>query len=210
MQKYLLEPASPDVPVGTILLYAGDCRNASIVLQLGLAGWLPCDGSQMLKADYPELYAAIGLAHGGALDTSGYVLRFNLPNLIGRFARGVNGTATNPVTSRSLDPDADARVAAAANGNTGNEVGSFEWQATALAVTAPIELSSAGSHYHTASHLTADDHNAYKGSSKEMASVNKGPMTTPASGEHAHAITQGGDAFTAPKNMALFHIIKYI
>jgi microcystin-dependent protein len=210
LRRLLLEPVNPDIPVGTILMYAGDCRNSSVVLQLGMAGWLPCDGSELLKSDYPELYAAIGLAHGGSLDTKGYVLRFNLPNLIDRFARGVNGTAIDSVTSRSLDPDTDSRTPAAPNGNKGNEVGSYEAHGTARPVTTPIQLGSSGGHYHSASHLTADDHNAYHGTTKDMAQINTGTVTTPEGGAHQHAIKQGGDAITAPKNMALFHIIKYI
>jgi microcystin-dependent protein len=208
MLTTLTAAVAPDVPVGTILLFAGDCTNSSVILQLGLSGWMPCDGSVLLKSDYPELYNAIGLSHGGEMDTNGYVLRFNLPNLIGRLARGVNGSAVNPATGKTFDPEAATRTAAAPNGNTGNNVGSFQGYATALPVTSPFITDSTGAHTHQASHLTSDDHNAYYGTTKDMSTCNGGTVTVPTAGAHQHSFS-GGDAETMPVTIALFHIIKY-
>ena len=48
-------------------------------------GWLLCDGSDVVQADYPALYAAIGTNFGTSADPTHM---FRLPNLLGRFPRG--------------------------------------------------------------------------------------------------------------------------
>lgn len=87
--KILESLAAQGGQAGMIEMYAGATQPA---------GWLFCDGSQHLKTDYPELYAAIGDVYG---DTSkGWVAPtssdyFRVPDLRGRFPIGVgNGTAT--------------------------------------------------------------------------------------------------------------------
>jgi len=112
-------------PVGAIVAYAGPLcsEDASLGItidtnqvqdELGMTGWLPCDGRSLLIADHFRLFGVIGFAFGQPDDQ-----HFNLPDLRGRFVRGVNGTA-------SLDPDAAQRSAAATGGNTGNKVGSVQ------------------------------------------------------------------------------------
>lgn len=46
------------------------------------AGWLLCDGSELSKTSYPDLWNAIGYRYGGADDA------FNLPDLQKEFVRG--------------------------------------------------------------------------------------------------------------------------
>lgn len=46
-------------------------------------GWMPCDGSSLLRADYAELFAAIGTQFGSVDST-----HFNIPNLQGKFPIG--------------------------------------------------------------------------------------------------------------------------
>lgn len=94
------------VPVGTIVAYGGDKNNVP-------EGWLLCDGASVAQADYPQLYAIIGSAWGESGSS------FNLPDLRGRFLRGVDGGAGN-------DPDADSRVEIASGGNTGDDVGTLQ------------------------------------------------------------------------------------
>ena len=93
------------VPLGTIMPFGGDGV---------LSGWLLCDGSGVSVAGYPALYAAIGDAWGGDGGTN-----FNLPDLRGRFLRGVDGGA-------GTDPDAGTRAASNAGGNSGDAVGSVQ------------------------------------------------------------------------------------
>jgi microcystin-dependent protein len=195
------------VPIGTILLFAGDCKNASVILKLGAAGWMPCSGDALLVSDYPDLYNAIGVAHGGEI-RDGCVIRFNLPRLNGAFARGVNMDRKDPVTGKNIDPGVDARPAVAPNGNQGNNVGSSQPQATALPRRA-FTTDSPGEHTHVGHHLTSDDHYAYYGSTWEVSRQTSGSVTTPDDGAHYHTTVAGGDDRTVPVNMATFFIIKY-
>jgi len=92
---------------GSIIPFGGDPALVPV-------GWLPCDGSPVAIASYPDLYAVIGTAWGG--DGIG---TFNIPDLRGRFLRGVDGGA-------GLDPDAGDRNESAAGGNTGDAVGTVQ------------------------------------------------------------------------------------
>ena len=68
---------------GMVITYAG--TNASIP-----AGWLLCDGASVATATYPDLFTALGYAYGGA------GANFNLPNMVGVFAKG---SATQTATT---------------------------------------------------------------------------------------------------------------
>jgi len=57
--------------VGEIVLYAGDTSPNP--------NWLPCDGSSVLRADYPDLFTIIGTVYGSVDGT-----HFNIPDLRGR------------------------------------------------------------------------------------------------------------------------------
>ena len=95
------------MPTGAILPYAGASTPA---------GWLPCDGRVVFKADYPRLYSVIGITWG-AFDTSRNY--FQLPDLRGQFLRGVSAGS-------GKDPEADARTASGPGGNAGNQVGTLQ------------------------------------------------------------------------------------
>jgi microcystin-dependent protein len=95
------------IPVGTIVAFAGTTVPT---------GWLLCDGAifSTFNPLYTNLYAAIGNAWGGTANIS-----FNVPDLRGRFMRGVDGVAGN-------DPDKTSRTAINTGGNTGHAVGSLQ------------------------------------------------------------------------------------
>jgi len=62
----------------------------SIILWPGLdapEGWLLCEGDEVSRDDYPELYQAIGTTYGSASGTT-----FTLPNLLERFPLGVSSS----------------------------------------------------------------------------------------------------------------------
>lgn len=102
--------SNASVPVGTIVAFAGTTVPS---------GWLLCDGKLLstFNSLYINLYAAIGNAWGGDPNIS-----FNVPDLRGRFMRGVDGIAGN-------DPDKTSRTAIYSGGNTGNAVGSLQGDA---------------------------------------------------------------------------------
>lgn len=91
------------LPSGIIMPFAGTTTPT---------GYLICDGSAVSRVTYAALFAAIG-TNWGVGDGS---TTFNLPDLRGRFMRGVDGAAGN-------DPDAATRTATN-GGNAGNNVGS--------------------------------------------------------------------------------------
>ncbi|HEX6786948.1 MAG TPA: phage tail protein [Acidimicrobiales bacterium] len=74
-----LAPATLDLlaPPGAVVAYAGPVWPV---------GWLPCDGRSVARADYPRLFAAIGVTWGAVDGAS-----FNVPNLLGRVILCISG-----------------------------------------------------------------------------------------------------------------------
>lgn len=66
------------VPIGTILSYSATTPPV---------GFLACDGSEIAKTTYADLYKVIGDTYGTATDTT----KFKLPDLRDRFVQGANG-----------------------------------------------------------------------------------------------------------------------
>lgn len=82
-------------------------------------GWMLCDGAQVSRTEYANLYNAIGVCWG----TGDGSTTFNLPDMRGMFLRGVSGNSGN-------DEDANTRLVLNDNGgNTGNSVGSYQGDA---------------------------------------------------------------------------------
>jgi len=75
--------------IGEIVVYAGST--------IPDPAWLDCDGTSVLRADYPLLFAVIGTTYGSA-DSS----HFNVPDLRGRTMLGV-GTGTGLSTYSLAD-----------------------------------------------------------------------------------------------------------
>ena len=77
-----------DMPkVGQIMLFGG--------LTYPIAGWLLCDGSSKLRADYPALFTEIGTTYGAADGT-----HFNVPDFRSRVPMGegrLDGDSGNPL-----------------------------------------------------------------------------------------------------------------
>ena len=112
-------------PSGNVSFSGGTVPSGAVVMYGGItppAGWLFCDGTAYLIATYPALAASLfdsgtGNYSYGSPDAG--ATQFNVPDFRGIFPRGTlnGGPGAN-------DPDASTRGAAAANGNTGNNVGS--------------------------------------------------------------------------------------
>lgn len=207
-QNVSLTSDLPDVPVGTIVLYSGDCSNSSVIGRLARNGWIPCDGSLLQVDEYPELYAVIGISHGGEIE-DGVVTRFYLPNLTGRFVRGVNGGAIDPITNETVDPDVDQRLAANRLGNKADKVGSIQYNATGLPTTS-FSTDAKGAHSHSADHLTGDNHKALDGLSFYQARNTNDASTIDRAGLHQHTVTSGGDQETRPTSLSLYYIMRFI
>jgi hypothetical protein len=111
------------LPVGSVVAFAGD-RVPD--------GWMVCDGRTLSREQWPELFRAIGIAHGAGLSTLGVPEGdFNLPDYRGRFLRGLDLSGEGEASG--ADPDANKRTALRpGSGNTGNQVGSYQPDATGL------------------------------------------------------------------------------
>jgi microcystin-dependent protein len=103
-------------PIGSITSYGGTSAPA---------GYLMADGSAVSRTTYSLLFTAIGTAYGSGDGST----TFNLPDLRGRFVRGTDNMGTG---AAGRDPNAGTRTAAVAGGNTGNNVGSVQTDATKL------------------------------------------------------------------------------
>lgn len=131
------------VPVGTVIPYAGPVDTDDARCRLTATGWLPCDGSRLRVSDYPELFAVLQGAYGPVGSKSqgtspaGCDTWFFLPDYRGYFLRGAHGDVPRyPGSSLDRDPDAASRGAArpqkedgSGQGNSGDQVGSTEWDA---------------------------------------------------------------------------------
>lgn len=101
--------------IGTIVPYGGEIveRKAGEATEVK-EGWFFCNGASLDRKKYEDLYNVIRVAFGAPdLDT------FNLPDLRGRFVRGVDhGTGR--------DPDANVRKSSNEGGYDGDKVGSVQ------------------------------------------------------------------------------------
>ena len=169
-------------PAGVIVPFAGEVENIP-------SGWLLCDGSEISRSEYANLYNAIGVCWG----TGNGSTTFNLPDLRGMFLRGVSGESGN-------DPDAASRIVLNDNGgNTGNNVGSYQGDAIRN-----ITGSTSG---HTAAtiegvfELGTDNLFWYTGGG----SINV--FERPLSFDASRVVPVGND--NRPKNVYVNYIIKY-
>lgn len=98
------------IPAGVIVPYGGEEVPF---------GWMLCNGAEVSRTEYANLYNAIGVCWG----IGDGATTFNLPDMRGLFLRGVSGDSGN-------DEDADGRIVLHDNGgNTGNQVGSYQGDA---------------------------------------------------------------------------------
>jgi hypothetical protein len=106
LKETVMKLGKETVRIGTILPYGGSAEPND--------GWLFCDGRALRRDDYPDLYHVIG-TNFGTPDAA----HFNLPDLRGRFVRGVDHGA-------GRDPDASSRGEPQKSGNEGDAVGSVQ------------------------------------------------------------------------------------
>jgi microcystin-dependent protein len=196
--------ASNGVPVGSIIPFGGPLSSVP-------AGWLPCDGTQLNRTNYTQLYNVIGYSWGGNGDV------FNIPDLRGYFLRGVADVQTT-------DPDKDARGAIKSGGNTGNNVGSYQDEMFKSHNHNPDSNypNSTGindvDHTHTYNDIYYSENRGPQGDlgwrGSNSSDDDNGPwsITETSAGEsqpHRHQIVPSGGSETRPKNAYVWFIIKY-
>ena len=202
-------------PAGTIVAFGGSTVPD---------GWLLCDGSEVSRTVYPNLYNAITANWGAGNGTT----TFHLPDLRGRFLRGTDHGA-------GIDPDAASRTAQSTLGNSGDNVGSVQDDAYKNhdhSVDPPnTSTNTTGNHRHRqggftngygSQYLPAGSYNP-SGSPDEFDSnimnSGEGGETLPYTGyvgDHSHTVNisafnsaSSGNNETRPTNVYVDYIIKY-
>jgi hypothetical protein len=160
------------MPVGSIIPWAGPAPNPP-------KGWLLCDGNEVSKAVYSDLFQVIGTNWGEGSGSDG-AEKFRIPDLRGQFLRGWSGSTSN-------DPDKTSRIAEYPGGASGNNVGSFQ-------------LDEFRSHFHT---LLTRPVPAGIGPPNFVGRANGGNQ------EEYKPTTDAGGSETRPRNASVLYIIKY-
>lgn len=181
------------IQIGTIVPFAGQIENDDDKKWLEDQGWLLCDGRILEKENYVHLALILGTNFGGTSNT------FHLPDLKGRFIRGVDHESGS-------DPDASKRSVINPGGASGDAVGSWQVGATGISRN-NISTTSDGNHTHSVSHAPRNN-NAYAVAGRHYGIWNNGSVNTETGGEHTHTIS-GWDSETRPKNKTVYYIIKY-
>jgi len=175
-------------PAGMIMAFAGPAENIP-------AGWLLCDGSEVSRSTYSNLYNAIGVSWGTGNNTT----TFNLPDLRGMFLRGVAGS------DLSGDPDANIRVSRYDNGgNTGNNVGSYQGDAirNITGTMSPVRGEQANPSVHATSGVFESTNTNVNGGAR---TETRGASTV--TFDASRVVPVGSD--NRPKNVYVTYIIKY-
>ncbi len=185
------------LPSGMIVPFAGDSGSIP-------EGWLLCDGSEVSRTEYDNLFNTISNNYGSGDNST----TFNLPDFRGRFLRGTDNGSGN-------DPNAGSRIASNSGGNSQDAVGSYQSTATSLPNNGFItDYTGNHSHDYYDIYLSSNGGTAYSnlaGSTSGVDYDNRGyqiSRSTADSGNHSHTIT-GGDIESRPVNVYVNYIIKY-
>lgn len=185
------------LPIGSILIYPSE--NVPF-------GFFPCDGSELSKSAYPELYSLIKGTWGETENS------FFLPDLRGQFVRGWDD-------GDGVDPDSGA--------DSIRKIGSLQEDAFQGHSHEVISCSENGRHYHYVgykNYSTQEANTFYTTYQHEHVCTYGDPEkignhNTDSDGNHKHDIVIGGavdstfqkvrySTETRPKNIALMFCIK--
>jgi len=191
--------AENGVPVCTMVAFGGDKTKVP-------EGWLLCDGTAYNSADYPQLFASIGTGWGdGSTGTNSTTGDFNVPDTRGEFLRG----AALGYTAR--DPDVGARYAMMTGGNTGDNVGSGQWNTfTSHGHTGTTDYDGWHQHQYTSPTVGSFKGMSYdnSGSAAEYPTEN-GALASGGTHQHNFTTNASGGSETRPNNVYVYYIIKY-
>ena len=182
------------VPVGTIFAYGGPINQNALEKE----GWMLCDGRELNREKYNQLFKRIGELWG----KGDSVVTFNIPDLRGYFLRGVD-------SGTGVDPDAANRTNKDKN-DAGDQVGTLQGMATAAPRKKPFTANASGIHAH------GDPTWNGKPGPYELATEYRGPggadygkESAPTTNANAHThLIIGGDKETRPVNAYVHWIIR--
>lgn len=199
-------------PVGSVTAYVGRTIPR---------GWVVADGSPLRASNHELLYAAIDTIHGAGYAGDGTrVGDFNLPDLRGRFLRGVDEVGQAPFPRR--DPNAGNReaprvttVSGIRSGHRGDRVGSVQGDATARPTNPfrtgdddPRHVHHFSDAYFAEAHAGNEGmHGSNSGYDQDNGRYQTDDVTDQPRQPHQHSVDRGGDAETRPKNVAVVWIV---
>jgi microcystin-dependent protein len=158
-------------------------------------GYLYCDGSAVSRTTYSALFTAIGENYGQGDNVN----TFNLPDFRGYFLRGQDDGSSH-------DTDDAGRTALATGGNTGDNIGSFQDDGTAVNNLSG-STNTTGAHTHT---LTRYPTSSGYGADVSGGHLNTSTATTSSNGSHSHTVSlSSSDNETRPKNVYVRYYIKF-
>lgn len=171
-------------PTGTILSFGGISLPT---------GYLWCDGSAISRATFSNLFSVIGTAFGSGNGST----TFNTPISQGFFFRGTN---TINGISFGVDPNASSRTALQPGGNTGDNVGSVQGDATDVN---GLNISDPG-HIHS----FPEDNGGGVGPRIPASTLSSIPINTNTNSAVTGISVISNDAETRPVNIYVNYIIK--
>ncbi|TKW61694.1 MAG: tail fiber protein [Blastochloris viridis] len=191
--------AQPGVPLGTILPFAGVAPPP---------GWLLCDGSEVNRASYAGLFAAIGTAYGAGDGE----LTFCIPDMRGRVAVGLDnlgGDSANRLTVAQADV-LGGMGGSESHTPSGTVVVDGEIGETTLSVN------QTPSHYHVSygpSQYQATQYPTSTGSSTKSQYTSTNTTSVGGGQSHNHSFSGSGTLIgtsfdTTPPWLAMSYIIK--
>lgn len=174
-KSYVDAQVAGGIPAGVIVAFGGSSAPG---------GYLLCDGAEVSRATYNDLFLAIATSYGVGNGTT----TFNLPDLRGRFPLGKAAAGTGSTlgaTGGQLDPTISLSHTHALGSHT-HDLAHSHADTFSNAATDPGDTSSAGGHTHTGpSHSHSLDHN-------------HAAVTSSTTGDHTHFVsdTTGGPSST--------------
>ena len=181
--------ADNGVPVGTVCSFMGNVAPN---------GWLLCDGANYSRTTFSNLFGILGLASGKKNDST-----FCVPDMQGMFLRGLNHADSITIDGiiTTTDPDVNSRIAVgpSGTGNSGNAIGSFQYDAFQ-------------GHYHQVANARDGGGYFYGGIFAQtvgfaISTFNSNRVLDPSS-DLVHGSTRTSYE-SRPRNIAVNYIIKY-
>ena len=163
------------------------------------SGWLECDGSAVARADYADLFSAIGTVYGAGDGST----TFNLPDLRGEFLRGLDsgrGVDADRVLGSAQGEEYKSHTHTGSSSNTGSHThtGSVTVNSNgAHTHTVSGTAASAGAHTHTLRNYLSEwgsvsaatagiEHNIARGNDQGVRDSNNAVLSA---GAHTHTVS---------------------
>ncbi len=193
------------IPASDISTYAGGSvagTPAGVIVASGSTtvptGYFYCDGSAVSRTTYDDLFTAIGENYGQGDNSSTY----NLPDFRGYFLRGQDDGSSH-------DTDDTGRSELATGGNTGDNIGSFQDDGTAVNNLSTSSSVSDPGHAHNLHQLNIWAGSTQLAVASAMSTSTSAGTISATTGISVSTSLSSSDNETRPKNVYVRYYIKY-